>query len=173
MAEIGELPSMGRLRELFVYDPDTGFLVRRIGKKGARAGAIVGTRNSDGHLICRVDYRIFYVHRIAWKMHFGADPPENLDHVNGDGADNRICNIRLANTKQNGSNRRLGKNNKTGVKGVSYSKAEKKWKVGLKNCGKSIHLGYFSEIDDAAQAYRVGSTEYYGDYARQSTIESP
>ena len=71
------------------------------------------------------------VHRIAWALHHGEYPLLEIDHINGDGADNRLCNLRLATSSQNNQNRRLSSRNKTGIKGVFRVKWAKntRWRV--------------------------------------------
>lgn len=159
-----ELPSLEKLKELFVYDQETGHLIRAKDKykTAARKGDIVGTPNSDGHLIVRVDYQICYVHRIIWKMVYGQEPPPLLDHKNRNKQDNRIENLRAATHQQNSQNRSLGKNNKTGVLGVYYRPKEpKKWKVDIKVNRKSLHLGYFHTKEEAVLARQKAEMKYY------------
>lgn len=159
-----ELPSLERLQELFHYDPETGLLTRACQrpKSAAKTGDVVGTTNSDGHLICRVDVQICYVHRIVWKMHYRVEPPERLDHKNKMPADNRISNLRPATSQQNGYNRKIAKSNTSGVTGVKFSKKRpaNKWKAYIKVNGRSVHLGYFTHKDDAIAA-RLNAEQIY------------
>lgn len=162
------LPSLEVLRDLFLYDADTGMVTRRrsVPGKGSFKGALVGTPNSCGHLICRVNYQICYVHRIAWKLHYGSEPPPIIDHVNGAQTDNRITNMRAATCSQNGANRGVGLNNKSGLKGVSFSRAENKWKAGIKSAGRTFHLGYFKDKEAAGAAYARAAAALHGEFAR-------
>ncbi len=164
-----ELPSLERLQELFHYDPETGLLSRRCHRPRSKTkiGDIVGTPNSDGHLVCRVDFQICYVHRIAWKMYYGKEPPLAIDHKNRKQTDNRIKNLRSANQLQNSRNRKLPKNSTTGILGVRFCKKNpaNKWKAHIKANGKNIHLGYFVRKEDAIIARQRAERLLFGKFA--------
>lgn len=89
-----------------------------------------------------------------------------VDHINGDGLDNRRENLRIASHSQNQWNRRNARNNKTGYKGVSIDKRSGKFRAGISVGGKHIHLGLFSTAEEAAQAYAEASRKYHGEYGR-------
>ena len=103
------------------------------------------------------------------------DAPKGLqvDHANGDGLDNRRCNLRLATREQQGYNRALGSNNTSGYKGVSWFKRQGKWHAGLVYKGESIHLGYHDTPEDAANAYDEAARRYYGKFACTNFPEVP
>jgi hypothetical protein len=93
-----------RVRQLPHYDPDTGVLTRLISTNGdARAGEVV-RGVCDGYLTARIDGRRYQAHRLAWLYMIGEWPKANMDHVNGDRADNRWCNLREATNSQNQAN---------------------------------------------------------------------
>lgn len=95
-------------------------------------------------------YRTVQLHR--WLFN---EPPAHIevDHFNSDGLDNRrVTNLRLANKSQNGQNRKgAASNSKSGVLGVCWHKAGRKWlaQVGLK--GKRNYLGLYDDIAEAKQ----------------------
>lgn len=162
-----KLPTVERVRELFDYDPQTGLLARRKRIRGARHDRPVGTPNSYGHLICRVDYTIYYVHRIIWLHFYGEPPPQLIDHINGVRDDNRIRNLRPADFTGNSRNRGIQRNNTTGFKGVHFSKADGKFKSAIKVGGKKLHLGFFDTAEAASSAYAVASQRYHREYSRE------
>jgi hypothetical protein len=94
--------------------------------------------------------------------------PQNMftDHINGNGLDNRKCNLRSCTCSQNCMNRGMRINNLSGYKGVSWHIGHKKWGVQINNLGKNIHVGYFSNIIDAAKAYNKAANAFYGEFAR-------
>lgn len=90
-----------------------------------------------------------------------------VDHINGNGLDNRRENIRICSHTENMRNRRINRNNTTGFKGVSVSLGrKKKYQASLERFGKKITFGYFEKLEDAARAYDIGARMYFGDFAR-------
>jgi hypothetical protein len=92
----------------------------------------------------------------------------HIDHINGDGLDNRIENLRLCTHGQNMSNRKLHKNNTSGYKGVNWE--SEKWRATIYRNGKKISLGCFDDILDAAKAYNKAALKYYGEFAKLNEI---
>jgi hypothetical protein len=160
-----QLPPVERLRHLFSYDPQTGIVSRNHGRGGELAGARVGTKNSHGHLICRVDYRTCYVHRIAWALYHGEEPPELIDHINGDGVDNRIANLRAATNSENRVNARPNTGSHSGLRGAHWSKSEGRWRSSIRVNGRYVHLGWFETKEDAAEAYAIAAERYFGEFS--------
>jgi len=94
-----------------------------------------------------------------------------VDHINGNPLDNCRINLRLATKQQNSCNRnRSQKNNKLGVKGVSWHKRCGKYKSAIQYNRKSMHLGLFASLDDADKAYRDAEIKYFGEFARTSVV---
>ncbi len=89
-----------------------------------------------------------------------------VDHINGDGLDNRKENLRICDTSKNVINRSIGKINTSGYKGVNWRKKSKKWvaRIGFNN--KRIYLGDFNNKEDAARAYDTAALKYYGEFAK-------
>lgn len=90
---------------------------------------------------------------------------EHVDHINGDGLDNRRENLRLATASQNGCNRGSMSNNNSGYKGVVFQKNSKKWQAGTTSGGKYKYLGLYDNIIDAALAYDRYAYEHHGEFA--------
>ncbi|MCY0913237.1 HNH endonuclease [Massilia antarctica] len=91
-----------------------------------------------------------------------------VDHINGDPLDNRLCNLRICTHAENMRNRKMHKNNKCGAKGVymDHRKRLNPYRAEIKVDGRKITLGAFATVDAAAQAYRVASKQYHGEFAR-------
>ena len=90
-----------------------------------------------------------------------------IDHINGDGRDNREANLRLASYSQNSQNRRkVKKRCKSRYKGVGYSEKLKKWRAQICFGGMKKHLGYYSDEAAAARAYDAAALRYHGRFAK-------
>ena len=96
-------------------------------------------------------------------------PPKEaqIDHINGNGLDNRKSNLRICDKTQNQGNRRKIKKAKSKYKGVALNKG--KWVSYIKDGPKIRHLGRFIREEDAALAYNFAALGYFGEFARMNT----
>jgi hypothetical protein len=94
------------------------------------------------------------------------DAPKEMqvDHINGNGLDNRRSNLRLATSTENARNRDKFKNNTTGYKGVSRQKGRKKFRAQIYANGKAIYLGWYDTAREAALAYDRAVRKYHGEF---------
>ena len=108
------------------------------------------------------------MHRIILSRKLGRNLLKNelVDHINGDGLDNRRDNLRVASPSENSRNQRRKSSNKSGFKGVCWHKYTKKWTARITVEGKQKSLGYFDTPEDAYEAYCKEAIEKYGKYAR-------
>ena len=126
MAKAKPLPPIEVLREHFSYDPETGVVTRiKANKYHPNVLGPVGTAEKHGHLVAKIGGSTYKVHRLAWKLHTGDEPPTYLDHANGNPADNRWSNLRVCTHGQNMAN---GKRRSKLLPGVF--KSRRKWKAG-------------------------------------------
>lgn len=156
-----------RLRECFNYDPETGAITNRIYRGGrGPAGKEIPATASGGHKYRRTqcDGVRILCHRIAWALHYGYWPEQSIDHINGDGFDNRISNLRLATRSQNGRNRGKNANNTSGFKGVSWHSVARKWRAATRINGRRIHIGSFDSAEEAGAAYDRLAREEHGEF---------
>lgn len=108
---------MNPLDEL-TYDPITGFFHWSVTRAPrCRYGARAGSLNRYGYLEIKVHGRRYMAHRLVWLLKYGLTPAPEIDHINGNRADNRICNLRLATRKQNAANVRRHSDMASGLKG--------------------------------------------------------
>lgn len=106
----------------------------------------------------------FSLHRLLT----GAKSGEIVDHINGNGLDNRRCNLRKCSTVENGRNRvKLASHNTSGVTGVHFNKRIKRWTVSVAVNGRRKHIGCYADKEEAITARRFAELSYYGVFAPQ------
>jgi len=89
-----------------------------------------------------------------------------VDHIDGDGFDNRDYNLRVCTHKENIRNAKLSVANTSGYKGVSWKKDKCIWKAYITVDYKQIHLGYYDDIEDAVKARKEAEIKYFGEFKR-------
>jgi len=153
--------SQERLKELLIYNPDTGDFSRRVGVKGHEAGEIVGTIRSDKQVVICVDYEFHRAHRLAWLYMTGNWPEDQIDHIDGNRGNNKWNNLRAATASQNQANR-VYEPGASGARGVH--KHGNGWRAKIKLNGKIRYLGTFPTVEEAAEAYKRARIELFGEY---------
>lgn len=96
-------------------------------------------------------------------------PPKGkiIDHRDGNSLNNLRRNLRPATYAENGWNRKKNKNNRSGITGVSWSKAARRWIAQIRHENKKLHLGCFSTKEEADKAYRNAERKHRGKFARR------
>lgn len=89
-----------------------------------------------------------------------------VDHIDGNGLNNKRANLRLVTMAENAQNARLRKDNKCGFRGVHYDTHIRWWRARIGYGGKFFHLGIFHSAEEAAQAYDDAARTFHGEYAR-------
>ncbi len=105
MKHILPLPDLETLRTLFNYDPETGVLTWRTGRRaGQPCGYLAG--KGMGHLRVKIGLTHYRVHRVIWVLYYGTDIPNGyvIDHIDRDPSNNRIGNLRIASVRFNNGN---------------------------------------------------------------------
>jgi len=147
------------LSQKFGYNPDTGDFTHKADSPRGRIGDLAGTVNSLGYRTLCVGGKNVYAHRVAWFLHYGEDPKGQIDHIDGDRANNRISNLRVANNQENSKNSKRYTTNKTGVTGVRYYDGDR-FLSSITVDGKTTHLGVYNNLLDAACARKSAEARY-------------
>ncbi len=157
--------STERLRQIFDYCD--GKLIRKIAiSNNSKIGEIAGFHGKNGYFYASVDDKTYPLHRLIWIWHGKEEC--GLDHINNDPSDNRIENLRPASHSQNMWNKRIAKNNSTGVKGVIWKKDKQKYRVRIGVNGKRIHIGDFVDLELAELVAVEARAKYHGQFANHS-----
>jgi hypothetical protein len=114
-------------------------------------------------------YAIHSLNRGRIYMHRALVPGAPLiDHVDGNGLDNRRANLRVATRAQNSMNMRLMTGTRTGFKGVARQPRSNAnpWRAYIRVDGRSHWLGVFPTREAAARAYDDAALSMFGEFAR-------
>ena len=122
------------------------------------AGTVAGWY--EGYWRIQHNGKKYKAHRLVWLHETGIWPTGQIDHINGNRADNRFTNLREVTNQQNQHNRLAQKNSTTGVKGVSLSRTGR-FEAQIRNNGTKIHLGTYGTIGDAARAYLAAAQQHH------------
>lgn len=136
------------------YCSESGKLYWKIPRgRGIKAGDIAGGVYSHGHIVVKYKGRRYQAHRLAWALFYKEDPGSfQIDHINRNGADNRIKNLRLATPAINSLNiDRAIYSRKSGCVGVYFTKAGVPYST-ISFKGKVVYLGCFNSVEEAAKA---------------------
>lgn len=150
-----------RLKELFTYNPGTGYLIRKIGVRGKRskAGDRAGcVQKSTGYRLIRIDGKNYREHRLIFLYMTGEFPAEQVDHINRVRDDNRWINLRVVTQRENLQNR----SDTRYRPGVSWHKQCGKYRADIWDHGKKKFLGLFSSLDEAIAAREMAECEFKG-----------
>lgn len=92
-------------------------------------------------------------------------PNESIDHINQNKLDNRKENLRLCDNSTNALNRGAQSNSKSGYKGISWCKQKNKWRVAANLKGKQHHLGFYTTLETAIEAWNNKIESIHGEWA--------
>ena len=151
------------LMDLLDYIPDTGVFLWKTATDNHEIGDFAGTPDGIGYLKIYHDYNMYFLHRLAILYITGAYPVEDVDHIDGDKLNNRLCNLRACSTVENSWNRTKNKNNTSGFKGVSFDKGKGKFAASHHKHYVKIHIGYYATAEEASEAYK-SATAYRGEF---------
>lgn len=183
------LPPVEVLRQLLRYEPETGKLFwnerpthmfstdstrsqehisalwnsRYAGKEAFTARATAGHKHST------IFGTLVQAQRVIWAIVHGEWPAFGIDHIDGDPANNRLENLRIATQSQNCANRTSRKGATSKYLGVHRQK--KSWIAQIKPIGgKGYYIGSFKTEEEAAMAYNEEARRVHGEFARLNKV---
>ncbi len=165
------------LKDCFSYNPITGILrwkKRPLSHFKNLAGMNIFNANYDNRLAgsektlrCGKRYnrlklkgKMHQTHRIMWAIFYGEFPKYHIDHIDGNGLNNKIENLRSVTKFENMRNIRLASNNTSGYTGVMWVKKENRWVAFIRVDGRQLQIGSYLHIEDAAKARALANIKY-------------
>ena len=174
------LPEIDDVREVLRYDHESGKLYWRVRSieffrgtegrsadhthrqwNGARAGKeALASPKTRGYLGGKLFGMHVRAHRVAWALHYGQWPKNEIDHINGIKSDNRISNLRDVDAATNSKNQPMSSKNSSGKIGVSWNGSIGKWHAYITIRQTRHHLGFFSDINEAIFARNCAESKF-------------
>lgn len=149
--------------KLYRYDYETGVLYWRwrVNSRVPKTPEAGAQNKSSGYLSVRVHGRLYQVHRVVMLMCYGFyGEGLEVDHINHVRNDNRLVNLRFVTHRGNMRNQSVSSKNTSGVTGVYFSKAKKKYIAQIEVNREAIYLGIFDTLESAAEARRQADRKY-------------
>ena len=147
--------TLERVQELLEYDVSAGNFRWLRTSRTMKAGAVAGSVERDGYVRISIDGTRYRAHRLAWLLQRGQWPVGEIDHINGQRADNRIVNLRDVTHSVNIQNQRqaLSNNASSGLLGVTRTQGQLRFRAKIQTPEGRLHLGYFDSPAEAHAAY--------------------
>lgn len=152
-------PTAADVKKALIYNPETGEFTRR--STGAHAGYVFEGR----YLRIRVGGRDHQAHRLAWLYMTGEMPKDVIDHIDGDGLNNKFANLREASRLQNRFNARAKPKKSTLPRGVYLTRKVRPYRALISIKNRRCHLGYFPTPELASEFYELVAEMVHGEFA--------
>lgn len=138
-------------------------------KRGKSAGSVKKRGNIEYLEIC-INNQKFAAHRLAWLYVHGNMPIGVIDHIDGNGLNNRITNLRDVTHKENTRNASLSRRNQSGCIGVYQDSSSQRWRAEICFNNRKIKLGSFDNIFEAACARKSAQNtfKFHRNHGRKS-----
>lgn len=164
------------LNNCFSYQPETGvlhwklrplehFKSQQAHKRwnarfaGKRAGSL-GSNGNRHYWICVINRKRISAHRLIMLMLGRLSDGMEVDHMNGNGLDNRLVNLRIVSRRQNNMNLRRQSRNGSGVTGVRFNRPANTFSAFIISHSIREWLGTFDNLLDAACARKSAEHRY-------------
>ena len=154
------------LRSILSYNKKNGVFTWKITlSKRRSAGSVAGFKN-EGRIKIGIDNNDYMAHRLAWLYIKGEWPEFEIDHKDGNKANNKWGNLRHATSSQNQRHKGIQANNKTGYKGVCFDNKRQKFLATINKTvngkKKHFHIGHYNTSQEASEAYIIAAKKIHG-----------
>jgi hypothetical protein len=155
-----------RLRSLFHYDCSSGKFKRIAVVKGARVGSVAGHLKGNGYIHFSIDGKKYGAHRLAWLYMTGELPNGDIDHIDGNRANNAFANLRCVDRSTNLENIRGAKshNKSSGLLGAYRVANSSRWHSKIQVRGRTVSLGCYDTAEQANAAYMRAKYELHAGF---------
>jgi hypothetical protein len=133
-------------------------------KIGKVRGKEAGTPNGHGYKVFKYKGKMCLVHRVVFEM-FHARKPSVIDHIDCDGENNRIENLRECSYSDNVCNQPRSAKNTVGEKNVYWCPEVTMYRVRVSKQGVRRDFGYFKSIDAAAAVAKQARESVHKEFA--------
>ena len=156
------MSNLDELKSYLKYDPNTGDFIWIKYRRGSfgigeKAGSVnIHYKTGKRYIFIHCFGKQWRAHRLAWLFMTGHECDTQIDHINGDGTDNRWSNLRSVSSQENSKNqRRRFTNVHSDVMGVRLNKPTNSWVASIRCDGKNVHLGLFKDFNKAVQSRKL------------------
>jgi hypothetical protein len=157
------------LEELFVWDRENGkFYWKTAPRTHPRLKGLEAGHEQNGYWVIKINGKNYRRGRLCFLMEHDRFPNEMVDHKNGIGTDDRICNIREATYTQNAWNHATRKKTTNLPMGIRLTK-NGKYLARITANDKKYSLGAYKTIEEAVNVYQQKRRELYGEFAERPT----
>lgn len=152
------------ISDIVLYSQESGNLFWRESRGRVRALDIAGTifypKNTKiKYIVVTINRKHYLAHRLSWFLFYGYWP-DQIDHIDGDGLNNKIENLRDVTNLENRKNMRVQYRNKLNLCGVSYLEKTNNFRVRISIDRKEMHIGTYETIFEAACARKSAENKY-------------
>jgi hypothetical protein len=151
------------LHKYFEYS--NGELYNKKSRHRVKIGQKLGYKSNEGYVILGFNNKYYLAHRLIFIMHYGYIP-QQIDHIDGNRANNLIENLREATNSQNCHNSKKKITNTSGYKNVTWRKDRSKWLVNIVINNKNVYFGSYDDIELADLVAQEARDKYHKEFAK-------